>query len=546
MALHLTERMVVYIRHWLEKKASFINHKAVMKDVYLEVDITAGYFLMLTLANLIALSGLITNNTAVIIGAMLISPLMGPILSAGFSFTTGDAVIGRKAAKKLLISVALTIVMAALATLVSPLKEVTAEIVARTRPNLYDLAIAFFSGTAGAIALCTKKNFMTVVPGVAIATAVIPPLSVAGYGLGTGKMMVAMGGFFLFFTNFVAIVVCTCIIFYVYGFRPAIMTEEHVEQAKKRVAMLAGLLFVISIPLIYTLVTSISAIRLKGSIETMLRKEFDRERHSHLVSVNYRKGKNDAVEVKATVNTVQYLDEDELKRVEKMLGENLQRTVVLDLEQIQVRAGGLKDEQKQGILPAVAPPEPPEEVTRSSIEGAVTVARKVSDKLGRVIAPSSIAGFQVGFEDGKNVVSVLVKIRRDRPLSDEQGRWLQQIVSAELAMPADVTVETVPFVSPLVFGGGEVSLTEAMQRELTVLKAVNQKGPKVTFALEGRPESGSPTARKQASQRLAAIKSFMVEKLGIPGDRINTTIGKRESSPTVRVTVTDSRREARQ
>jgi len=79
-------KITFFIKKWLEKKAVIINHNAVIKDIYLEVDISPGYFLTLTIANLIALSGLITNNTAVIIGAMLISPLMGPILSIGFAF----------------------------------------------------------------------------------------------------------------------------------------------------------------------------------------------------------------------------------------------------------------------------------------------------------------------------------------------------------------------------------------------------------------------------------------------------------------------------
>lgn len=105
-----------FIKKWLNEKASSINQRNVVKDIYPEVEISPGYFLVLTIANLIALSGLITNSVAVIIGAMLISPMMGPILSSGFAFITGDKGIGIKALKKITLSIAVTLVIAAIAT----------------------------------------------------------------------------------------------------------------------------------------------------------------------------------------------------------------------------------------------------------------------------------------------------------------------------------------------------------------------------------------------------------------------------------------------
>ncbi|MDH4101288.1 MAG: hypothetical protein OEV28_12035, partial [Nitrospirota bacterium] len=165
--------------------------------------------------------------------------------------------------------------------------------------------------------------------------------------------------------------------------------------------------------------------------------------------------------------------------------------------------------------------------------------------VGRVIAPSSVAGLQVGFEDGKNVVSARVKIRRDQPLSEEQKRWIQQIVVSEFTLPTEVTIETVPFVRPLVFKKGETKLNEEMEQEFSVLKDVYKKEPRTNFALEGRPEAGTVTAKKEMRQRLSAAKSLMVEKLGIPEDRIAVSIRKRETLPTVRVTVTGSAREVR-
>ena len=202
------------------------------------------YFITLTVANLIALIGLIMNSNPVIIGAMLISPLMTPILDIGFAFITGDDTIWKKGVRKIVWSVTLTIIIAAFITYLSPLKDITNEILARTKPNLYDLVVAFLAGFAGATAICTKKNYLTVVPGVAIATAVIPPLSVAGFGLGIGNYQILIGGFFLFFTNFVAIIFSTGTVFYLYGFRPGMLPESNPHLVKKRIIFFTIILFI--------------------------------------------------------------------------------------------------------------------------------------------------------------------------------------------------------------------------------------------------------------------------------------------------------------
>lgn len=162
------------------------------------------YFAMLVLSSLISLLGLLLNSPAVVIGAMLISPLMGPILACGLALTAADWNIGKKAARNVALSVAEAIVITALATRLSPLREVTPEILARTNPNLMDLLIALFSGIAGTLALGSRKTAMTILPGVAIATALIPPLATVGYGIGTAQSTIASGALMLFLTNFAA------------------------------------------------------------------------------------------------------------------------------------------------------------------------------------------------------------------------------------------------------------------------------------------------------------------------------------------------------
>ena len=144
------------------------------------------YLTMLVLAGLLALFGVLQNSVAVIIGAMLISPLMNPILSAALALLLGDWKLGRKSAIVLGLSIAAVIAITALVARVSPLKQVTPEILARTNPNLLDLFIAVLSGLAGTLALRSGAVAMTIIPGVAIAFAVVPPLAVVGYATTTG------------------------------------------------------------------------------------------------------------------------------------------------------------------------------------------------------------------------------------------------------------------------------------------------------------------------------------------------------------------------
>ena len=444
----IKNKSAFFFKKWLESRAALVNHKAVIKDVYLEVDISAGYFLMLTIANLIALMGLITNSAAVIIGAMLISPLMGPILSSGFAFITGDVGIGRRAFKKVSYSVVFTIIVATFFTYLSPLQEVTSEIAARTRPNLYDLIIAVLAGTAGAIAICTKKGYITIVTGVAIATAVIPPLSVAGFGLGIGRPSIALGGFLLFFTNFVAIILATCIVFYIHGFKPGITTETEMENFKKRAYAFAVLLFIISIPLLYTLRVSILEIKLRNSVDAALKLEFNRERLSRLDSFTFSKGKDGVLDVNAVVNTVKYMEDEEVKGIEKSIAEYLRREIRLNIEQVPCQGQRAEEGDCQiRHLPGYnspAPPKPPEEVAKSSIEGAMATVKKVSAKIEKIIEPSKVEGFYVGTDEKAPAISIIIKIKRDEPLSEEQTKWLRQILSDELRLPLELKVETIP------------------------------------------------------------------------------------------------------
>lgn len=165
---------------------------------------------ILVFAIIIASVGLNTNSTAVIIGAMLISPLMGPINGMGYSIATYDFALFRRALKNFAFAVTASLVASTLYFSISPLSTAHSELLARTSPSIYDVLIALFGGLAGIVAI-TSKHKGNVIPGVAIATALMPPLCTAGYGLATAQFTYFFGAFYLFTINTVFIGISTVI-----------------------------------------------------------------------------------------------------------------------------------------------------------------------------------------------------------------------------------------------------------------------------------------------------------------------------------------------
>ncbi|MTJ08212.1 DUF389 domain-containing protein [Anabaena sp. UHCC 0204] len=196
------------------------------EQVYLDIcrSVTLGdisYWIQVLFAAGIATLGLALNSPAVIIGAMLISPLMGGILANGLALAAGDVILAMRALLNLVISCLVAITFAVLLVSLLPFKEITAEIAGRIRPNILDLVVALFSGAVGSVAICQEpKGIATSIPGVAIAVALMPPLCVVGYGIGVAisldyakGLQVASGGGLLFFTNLVAITFSAMLVF---------------------------------------------------------------------------------------------------------------------------------------------------------------------------------------------------------------------------------------------------------------------------------------------------------------------------------------------
>lgn len=218
-------------------------YKEVRRGARPDVD----FFIMIGLSAVIATVGLLQNSAAVIIGAMLVAPLFTPIVALSLATVQGNVRLLRLAVESTVKGVALAVGLAVLIGAISPLVTLTAQIQARTHPNLFDLAVALASGAAGAYAIA-RKDVATALPGVAIAAALVPPISVAGIGLAIGDMDVAGGGALLFITNLIAITLAGSIVLLLLGFRPPRPGEGETRLQVGMITAIA-LVVIISIPL---------------------------------------------------------------------------------------------------------------------------------------------------------------------------------------------------------------------------------------------------------------------------------------------------------
>lgn len=220
-----------------------IDHKKVLELIKQDVSISWQIVFFVIISAGIAILGLLSNSPAAIIGAMLISPLMGPIVSQGFALATMDIALLKKSSLCILVSSFLGIFTAFLIVILSPITEVTPEIIARTNPNLFDLLIAILSAMAAGYSFINQREHTII--GVAIATSLMPPLAVTGFGLATGNIHIAEGSFFLFMTNFVAICITIFSISKLYRFRG----QKYNRTQSLQLILALFILIIIAIPL---------------------------------------------------------------------------------------------------------------------------------------------------------------------------------------------------------------------------------------------------------------------------------------------------------
>jgi uncharacterized hydrophobic protein (TIGR00271 family) len=228
------EKLLAKVRNHFNLMADREDEQQVIDDISRNAVFNGANVWVLIFAIFVASLGLNVNSTAVIIGAMLISPLMGPIIGMGLAVGINDLDLLKRSFRNYAVATVVSVVTATIYFIFSPYKEVQSELLARTSPTLYDVMIAFFGGAAGIVALCTKGKGGNVIPGVAIATALMPPLCTAGFGLATGRWLFFLGAFYLFFINTVFIALATTLGVRLMKFHQHVfITTERGRHAKK-------------------------------------------------------------------------------------------------------------------------------------------------------------------------------------------------------------------------------------------------------------------------------------------------------------------------
>lgn len=218
----------------------------VVEGVRKGIDFKGTNLWVLMFAVFIASLGLNVNSTAVIIGAMLISPLMGPITGIGLSLGINDFDMLKSAWRNFLLMVIVSLVVSTAYFIISPISTARSELLARTTPTTYDVLIAFFGGLAGMVAQTRKDKAVTVVSGVAIATALMPPLCTAGFGLATGNFQFLFGAIYLFTINAVFIAVATYLVVLLLRYEKKTALDS--AQQKKNTRYMTFIIVLVGVP----------------------------------------------------------------------------------------------------------------------------------------------------------------------------------------------------------------------------------------------------------------------------------------------------------
>jgi uncharacterized hydrophobic protein (TIGR00271 family) len=305
----------------------------------------------LVFAIFIASIGLNVNSTAVIIGAMLISPLMGPIMGVGLGVAINDFDLLKKGINNLLIASAISILTSAVYFFITPIHDVNSELLARTNPSLWDVFIAFFGGLAGIVALMRKER-TNVIPGVAIATALMPPLCTAGFGLATGKLYYFLGALYLYFINSLLICFATILMVKHLGFRKKEFSNKEKE---RRVTRSIWLIVIITIaPSIYLAYRIVQRSIFERNAKDFVQKEFHFQR-TQVVGKNFiMEGKKKTIELLLIGQALKSPVIDSLRKRMPLYGLDSTKLVVhqgLDAKQeidiAQIKASILEDVFKE-------------------------------------------------------------------------------------------------------------------------------------------------------------------------------------------------------
>ena len=316
----------------LPRPLTFERKETVLQQLSRSSSPGIDFFILIILSCAIATFGLITDSTAVIIGAMLVAPLMSPILGISLASVAGEQQMYKKAAVALAEGVALAILLSALISLLaynSPfgvLQDIPGEVSSRTRPNPFDLAIALAGGAAAAYALA-QPQLSEALPGVAISTALMPPLCTIGIGIALFDQSIILGALLLFLTNFASISFAGILVFWGLGFRPS-YSEKSLRGVPRSAIISAALVLIIAIPLIVITLGFVQNGQQTKIIRNVVETELSIIPDSQLIDLQ-NTITNDTVQLEITARTYQQPTYQQVLELQSNIAKNLNQPVSL-------------------------------------------------------------------------------------------------------------------------------------------------------------------------------------------------------------------------
>ncbi|MEA5582093.1 TIGR00341 family protein [Nodularia harveyana UHCC-0300] len=313
--------------HWLAEKPMPIA--ALSRSMWRGAVSSKNFYILLFLSGIISTLGLLANSAATIIGAMIVAPLMGPIIAIAYSMAVGNQRLLKRSSVTLFSGIVLTVVTAMIIAKIVGIKTFGPEIWQRVSPTLLDLVVALAAGAAGAYAK-SRRHVADALPGVAIAVALVPPLSVVGIGIAIGSRSVASGASLLFLTNLIGIIFSGALVFLAqrYG---------SLERARQGLILSIGAIFILGLPLGFSLDNLLLKEHTRRSIEYLLYRRTLTFSSQDIRSIKVERQEDSLVveiEVAAPIGSI---SENQIEMVRDFVQESLKQPLTLNVRVIPIQ-----------------------------------------------------------------------------------------------------------------------------------------------------------------------------------------------------------------
>ncbi len=512
------------IRRFKSRVIGHVDFDRIENRLTTNSQLSLGYLLMLVSSCLIALLGLLMNSSAVVIGAMLISPLMDPILGGALAIATMNRSENLKNIGRMVVSIAIVGIFVVVFMGLSPISDLTNELAARTKPNLFDLFVALFAAIAGTYILVAGQGGNTI-PGVAIATALMPPLVTAFYGVSKGDWAIARGAGYLFITNFATITFAAVLIMWFVGFRPKYEEKnKHLKVMGGQFAVFFIIILLMAIPLTRTLASISKEARVNTKIQRAVNAIIrENDNKANVVRLASFTGSNETRVIKASVETSKYISESTIKQWEKEIGIRANMKVSLNLNQISIM-----DDEFFSALATLTPESGKSRVFKNNLNPgeAIAIVQKGFDEAKNKILKSAqsvetiCSDIHFSFESGRPI-NVTCELHRPAAIPELWKSEISSLIEGILGAPVSFSFkakETKWKVLSVFFGSGS---DQAVSEMLSCEQIAPPSGLSASYELLGFNDGiGDAAANIRLTQRRQASVANMMKICGLKEEMI--------------------------